>query len=154
MTRAILFVCLGNICRSPTAEAVFRHHARLAGLDVTVDSAGTGGWHAGEPPHPPMIAAAKARGYELAPLRARQLVETDFTRFDDVLVMDHRNLADAMALRRKAGGQGAKPQLFLTHAPDCGLTDLPDPWYTGDFDHTLDLVEAASRGLVTAIRGW
>lgn len=156
MTQRILFVCLGNICRSPTAEAVFRQIAQAAGLPVRVDSAGTGGWHVGEPPHPPMIAAAARRGYDLRPLRARQLQPADFTRFDHVLVMDGQNLRDARALRAlraRAGGQGAEPRLFLDHAPGCGLRDLPDPWYSGDFDQTLDLVEQASRGLIAALGG-
>lgn len=151
MTQRILFVCLGNICRSPTAEAVFRALAQAARLPVQVDSAGTGDWHVGEPPHPPMIAAAARRGYDLRPLRARQLVAADFTRFDHVLVMDGQNLRDARALRARAGGQGADPRLFLDHAPGCGFRDLPDPWYTGDFDQTLDLVESASRGLIAAL---
>lgn len=148
MAQRILFVCLGNICRSPTAEAVFRALAGAAGLPVSVDSAGTGGWHVGEPPHPPMVAAAARRGYDLRALRARQLVAADFTRFDHVLVMDGSNLRDARALQARAGGQGARPRLFLDHAPGCGFRDMPDPWYSGDFDQTLDLVEAASKGLI------
>lgn len=152
MMHRILFVCLGNICRSPTAEAVFRARAAALNLPVVVDSAGTGDWHVGEPPHPPMIAAAARRGYDLAPLRARQLVAADFTRFDQVLVMDSANLRDATALHRRAGGQGAAPRLFLDYAPDSGLSDLPDPWYTGDFNQTLDLVEAATEGLLACLR--
>lgn len=151
MMHRILFVCLGNICRSPTAEAVFRQMAQAVRLPVVVDSAGTGGWHAGEPPHPPMIAAAAARGYDLRALRARQVQRGDFARFDQVLVTDRSNLRDATALWRQAG-QGAAPRLFLDYAPDCGLSDLPDPWYSHDFDQTLDLVEAASRGLIAALR--
>lgn len=141
----LLFVCLGNICRSPTAEAVFRKLAAEAGLAAMADSAGTGGWHAGEAPHPPMIAAARRRGYDLSPLRARQVTAADFTGFDLILAMDGKNLSD---LRRIAPAGGARLQLFLDHAPDCGLRDVPDPWYTEDFDQTLDLAEAACRGLI------
>lgn len=147
MTR-VLFVCLGNICRSPTAEAVFRARAERAGLAVTVDSCGTGGWHAGEPPYLPAIEAAAKRGYDLRTLRARQLTAADFTTFDHILVMDRANLADAQTLRPKGG---AAPKLFLTYAPTLGKTDIPDPWYTRDFEGTLDLIEAASDGLITAL---
>lgn len=147
MTR-VLFVCLGNICRSPTAEGVFRARAAKAGLAVTVDSCGTGGWHAGEAPYPPAIAAAQARGYDLSRLRARQITPADFTRFDHILVMDRRNLADAMALRPDGGNL---PRLFLGHAPQFGQ-EVPDPWYTGDFDGVLDMIEAASDGLIAALQ--
>lgn len=148
----ILFVCLGNICRSPAAEAIFRARARAAGLTVGADSAGTGAWHLGEPPHPPMIAAAQARGYDLTALRARRLEPGDFRRFGQVLVMDRQNLRDATALWRKAGGQGPAPRLFLDYAPGCGFTEMPDPWYTGEFDLVLDLAEAVCDGLIAALR--
>lgn len=147
MTR-VLFVCLGNICRSPTAEAVFRARAAGAGLAVTVDSCGTGGWHAGEPPYLPAIEAAAKRGYDLRALRARQLTTADFTGFDHILVMDRANLADAQAVRPKGG---TEPRLFLTYAGATGKTDIPDPWYTRDFEGTLDLIEAASDGLIAAL---
>lgn len=145
----ILFVCLGNICRSPTAEGVFRTLAARAGLTVVVDSAGTSDWHEGAPPYGPAIAAAAARGYDLSALRARQLTAADFTRFDHVLVMDRANLESARALRRA----GAEPRLFLDHAPETGRAEVPDPYYTRDFNEALDLIEAASRGLIDALRG-
>lgn len=145
----ILFVCLGNICRSPTAEGVFRTLAARAGLKVVVDSAGTSDWHVGAAPYGPAIAAAASRGYDLSALRARQLTAADFTRFDHVLVMDRANLQTARALRRA----GAEPRLFLEHAPETGRAEVPDPYYTRDFNEALDLIEAASRGLIDALRG-
>lgn len=147
MSPRILFVCLGNICRSPTAEAVMRARAAKAGLAVEVDSAGTGGWHAGEAPHPPMIAAARARGYDLAPLRARQIKPADFTRFDHVFVMDRQNLRDAEACRKA----GVQPELFLSLTPDCGHIDMPDPWYTGSYDLTVRLCETAADALIARL---
>ncbi|MEI4469867.1 low molecular weight protein-tyrosine-phosphatase [Frigidibacter sp. MR17.24] len=131
---AILFVCLGNICRSPAAEAAMRARAAAAGLRLALDSAGTGDWHAGEPPHPPMIAAAARRGYDLAPLRARQVTRADFDRFDLILAMDGDNLAN---LRRIApAGARARIAAFLP-----GGDAVPDPYFTGDFDGALDRVE-------------
>ena len=146
MTR-LLFVCLGNICRSPTAEAVFAQRAWVAGLKVEVDSCGTSGWHQGEPPYPPAIAAAAKRGYDLSALRARQISPTDFTKFSHILVMDRRNLADVQALCPKGG---TAPQLFMAHAPAFD-DEVPDPWYTGEFDKVLDMIEAASDGLIAAL---
>ena len=149
MTHRILFVCLGNICRSPTAEGVFRALTQAEGMAVEVDSCGTGGWHAGEPPHRPAIAAARKRGYDLTPLRARQISQADFTRFDRILVMDRANLRDVQALRPEGG---TPPELFLTHAPQHGA-EVPDPWYTGEYDRVLDMIEDAARGLIAALRG-
>lgn len=148
MTHRILFVCLGNICRSPTAEGVFRALAKAEGLSVTVDSCGTGGWHTGEAPNPPAVIAAQARGYDLSALRARQITAEDFTRFDRILVMDRANLCDTRALC-PAGGR--EPELFLTYAPQHG-TEVPDPWYTGEYDRVLDMIEDAARGLIAALR--
>ena len=142
---SVLFVCLGNICRSPTAEAVFRKLAAEAGLRVTVDSAGTGGWHAGDPPHPPSVRAALRRGYDMTGQVARKIVPQDFLRFDRIYAMDRRNL---QALEDARRGQGAVPDLFLDLVPQLGLRDMPDPWYTGEYDRVLDLTETAAQALV------
>jgi protein-tyrosine phosphatase len=139
MTR-ILFVCLGNICRSPAAEGVTRAMAAARGLDLALDSAGTGDWHVGSPPHPPMVAAARARGWDLSPLRARQVSAADFDRFDLILGMDRANLA-ALARLRPAGN--ATPlRLFL------GEAEVPDPYFDGSFDAALDLVEEGAARLL------
>lgn len=144
----VLCVCLGNICRSPTAEAVLRS---LAGDRLTVDSAGTGSWHIGKPPHAPAIAAARARGYDLSGLRARQVSPRDFGAFDLILAMDSQNLADIEALRPPESATPAR--LFLDYAPETGLSDIPDPYFTGDFEGALDLIEAAARGLLKRLDG-
>jgi protein-tyrosine phosphatase len=142
MTR-ILFVCLGNICRSPAAEGVTRAMAAARGLDLVLDSAGTGGWHAGEPPHPPMVGAARARGWDLSPLRARQVAPADFDRFDLLLGMDRANLAALERLRPK--GNATPVGLFL------GTGEVPDPYFDGSFDAALDLIEAGAARLVAQL---
>jgi protein-tyrosine phosphatase len=150
----VLFVCLGNICRSPTAEAVFRARAARAGLNarLRIDSAGTGDWHVGLPPDRRAIAHAAKRGYDLTPLRARQVAPGDFERFRWILAMDRTNLRELDALRPAAfeGHLG----LFLDFAPELGVREVPDPYYGGrdGFEHVLDLVEQASDALVERIR--
>ncbi|GHF73823.1 low molecular weight protein-tyrosine-phosphatase [Seohaeicola zhoushanensis] len=144
MPRRILAVCLGNICRSPAAEAVLR--ALLPGDQI--DSAGTSDWHIGDQPHPPMIRAAAARGYDLTQLRARQFVAADFSAFDLILAMDGKNLADIEALRPE--GNVTPVHLFTDYAPETGADHVPDPYYTGDYDGALDLIEVAARGLARA----
>lgn len=149
MTR-ILFVCLGNICRSPTAEAVLRHLASAAEADIEVDSAGTGDWHIGKPPHAPAIAAAARRGFELTSLRARQVTPADFTRFDLIVAMDRQNAADLEDLR-PAGN--ATPVRLMTGFAEGQGPDVPDPYFTGDFEGALDLIEEAARGLLAELSG-
>jgi protein-tyrosine phosphatase len=136
----VLMVCLGNICRSPTAEAVLRHRLQAAGLGgrVEVDSAGTGSWHIGSPPDARSQRHAARRGYDLSALRARQVSEDDFHRFDLILAMDHDNLADLQSLAPD-GAMRAEVRLFAE-------VEVPDP-YTGGpegFERVLDLVEARS----------
>lgn len=140
-TSRILFVCLGNICRSPSAEGVMRVLAPAWRLD----SAGTGDWHLGAPPHPPAVAAAAKRGYDLSALRARQIGRADFDRFDRIVVMDRANLRAVEALR--PAGSAVPVSRLLDHAGDVAVRDVPDPYYTGDYEAALDLIEAGCRGL-------
>ncbi len=151
MTQRILFVCLGNICRSPTAEGVFRHMAGAAGLEVSVDSAGTSDWHVGDPPYGPAQAAARARGIDLSGMRARQFTAADFDDFDLIIAMDADNLANIERLR--PAGNSTPARLFTDFAPHAGADHVPDPYYTRDFDGTLDLIEEASRGLIAHLSG-
>jgi protein-tyrosine phosphatase len=144
MTHRILFVCLGNICRSPTAEAVVRAKAIARGLELMLDSAGTGDWHVGKPPYGPMQATATARGYDLSPLRARQVTTADFQRFDLVIAMDDQNVSDLQQLV----GSGPMIRLFTDYAPAQGASHVPDPYYTRDFNGALDLIEHCAEGLL------
>lgn len=146
MAHSILFVCLGNICRSPSAEGVLRSLAQDRGVPLVIDSAGTGDWHVGEPPYGPMQQAARARGYDLSPLRARQVAPEDFHRFDLVIAMDDANLQDLSRIR--PADARADLRLFTEYAQGTGASHVPDPYYTRDFDGTLDLVEIAARGLL------
>ena len=136
----LLFVCLGNICRSPAAEGVMR------GLepDWQIDSAGTGGWHIGKPPYAPMQDAAAARGIDLSPLRARQFSAADFNRFDLIVAMDAQNLQDIEAQR--PGGAGATTRCLIDG-------DVPDPYYTRDFTGALDIIEKGCARLQRDIAG-
>ncbi len=146
----ILFVCLGNICRSPTAEAVFRAIAAREApkLSVEVDSAGTAAYHVGHSPDPRSQEAGRRRGYDLSPLRARQVEPDDFEHFDLILAMDSENLSDLHA--RAPQEFRSKVRLFLEFAADADTTEVPDPYYGGanGFEEVLDLVEAASMGLL------
>lgn len=146
----ILFVCMGNICRSPTAEAVFKHLlAREApDMQVEVQSAGIGGWHIGSPPDTRTQAAAKRRGYDMSAQRAQQVSGQHFAHYDLILAMDLENLAD---LRRRAPPQvHEKIRLFLDFIDGGEVDEVPDPYYGGEagFEQVLDLVEEASRGLL------
>ncbi len=151
---AVLFVCLGNICRSPTAEGVFRAALEQVGMGdrVVADSAGVGDWHVGSPPDRRAIQAAKRRGYDLTKLRARQVDVADFARFGWILAMDRTILRELEVLRpgEFAGHLG----LFLDLAPELGVREVPDPYYGGaeGFERVLDLVEAASAKLVDRLR--
>jgi protein-tyrosine phosphatase len=150
----ILFVCMGNICRSPTAEGVFRHYLReqAPDLEVEIDSAGTHDYHVGEPPDPRTVKAAAKRGIDLSGLRARQVQDNDFDRFDLILVMDRLN--HVTLLDRSPTEHHQRIRLFLEFAADAGRDDVPDPYYGGaqEFEDVLDLVEQASAGLVEELR--
>jgi len=145
MTTRILFVCLGNICRSPTAEGVFRSLAP----QLHIDSAGTSGWHIGDPPYRPMQDAARARGIDISSLRARQFEAADFTRFDLIIAMDVKNLTAIEALR--PSGSATPVRLFTDYAPNRDADHVPDPYYTRDFDGTLDLIEICAKGLAASL---
>ncbi|MDM8559386.1 low molecular weight protein-tyrosine-phosphatase [Candidatus Parabeggiatoa sp. HSG14] len=149
----VLFVCMGNICRSPTAEGVFTFMVKQAGLNnkVDIDSAGTHDYNIGKPPDSRSQAAALKRGIDLSGLRARQVTSADFNQFDYVLAMDRYNYEILQSLCPP--GHEHKLHLFLSFAPKLNTREIPDP-YEGDngFDHVLDLVEAASSGLLTEIQ--
>lgn len=142
----ILFVCLGNICRSPTAEGVFRKAAKAAELSFECDGAGTSDWHIGHPPDLRAQAEAQRRDVDLAGLRARQITEDDFHHFDLIIAMDSDNLRDIEALR--PAGSLTPVRLLLEYAPHQPLRDVPDPYYTHGFDGVFDLIELASKGLI------
>ena len=153
----ILFVCLGNICRSPSAEGVFRDVLKRDGLEgggalIDVDSAGTAGWHVGKPPDSRAIKAAARRGIDISGYRARQVGRDDFFSFDYLLAMDSMNL-EALEASRPSKAR-AKTALFLSYAPDAEVRDVPDPYYGGpqQFDFVLDLLEAGSHGLLASLR--
>ena len=144
---SILFVCLGNICRSPLAEAAFRVEARRLNLDVEIDSAGTGNWHAGEPPDPRACAAARRNGVDITGLRARQVTADDYRRFTHILALDQDNLAE---LRRRAPADAtAQLSLLMDHAPGREGQPVTDPYHGDDagFDITWADVAEAARGL-------
>jgi protein-tyrosine phosphatase len=150
----VLFVCLGNICRSPSAEGVFRQQLLQAGLDglVEVDSAGTGPWHVGKPADSRASAAALQRGYDLSALRGRQVSRADFERFDLILAMDHSNFADLKALQ--PANSRAELDLYLRRY-QLDEDEVPDPYYGGadGFEHVLDLLENAGAQLLNEVRG-
>ena len=149
----VLFVCLGNICRSPTAEGVLRHKLREAGLSeqVEVASAGTGDWHVGNPPDKRSQSAAKRRGYDLSAQRAQQVSRADFAAYDLILAMDNSNLRNLKALQPATGK--AELDLFLRRYQS-EIDEVPDPYYDDQgFDQVLDLIERASDQLLIELKG-
>jgi protein-tyrosine phosphatase len=150
----VLFVCMGNICRSPTAEGVFRKLVVDEGLEhlISIDSAGTHAYHVGSSPDNRAQAAAKKRDIDLSKIRGRQITVDDFDVFDYVLVMDDSNLSDVLALQEI--DQAALVQLFLNFAENTRVREVPDPYYggTNGFEYVLDLIEDASRGLLDHIK--
>lgn len=154
MSINVLFVCLGNICRSPTADGVFQKMVEDAGLAhrIQVDSAGTAGWHQGRVPDTRTVAAARKRGIDLSVLRARQFKPFDFYEFEYILAMDAQNLRDLEAL--KPVDYSGYLGLFLAFGSQQQYSEVPDPYHgnSDDFELVLDLVEDASRGLLREIR--
>jgi protein-tyrosine phosphatase len=150
----VLFVCLGNICRSPLAEGVFRDKVRAAGLSdrIEIDSAGTGGWHVGEPPDRRMIATARGHGVDLSAQRARQFVDTDLADFDHILAMDKSNLHDILYLDE---GQdfGQRVTLFRQWDPEPGTYEVPDPYYGGPegFEEVYRMVDRTAENLLQGL---
>jgi protein-tyrosine phosphatase len=142
--RRILMVCLGNICRSPAAEVVLRDLAKVQGLDLEVESRGTSGWHANQAPYGPMIEAAAARGYELRELRAQKVTKADFNAFDMIVALDGSVLRDLEAMR--PAGVKASVQGFAIPGGD-----VPDPYYTRNFDQALDLIEIGCKKLLETL---
>jgi protein-tyrosine phosphatase len=153
MSVSVLFVCLGNICRSPTAHGVFLQHVKQRGLldEIHVDSAGTGDWHTGHAPDPRTAAMALQRGYDLSELRARQVSRDDFAHFDYILAMDNENLRNLQRMQPKnfTGELG----LFMAYGNHPDYTEVPDPYHgvETDFARVVDLVENAAEGLLRHI---
>lgn len=153
MTYQLLFVCTGNICRSPTAEGVLQHLLQVeGGLPVRVESAATNSYHVGDPPDPRSVAAAKKRGYDLSAIRARQLHPGDFSAFDLMLGLDETHLHHLQRIQPKQSK--ATTALFLEYAGLGEYATVPDPYYgeAEGFERTLDLVEAGAKGLIERFR--
>lgn len=145
--KRLLFVCLGNICRSPAAEGVLRTKANQRGMELYIESAGTGAWHVGDPPDSRMIKAAAKRGYDLSHQRARKVEFSDFFEFDYILAMDLSNHTDLLEMAPP--NRECDIRLFLDFA-DCETRETPDPYYGGDqgFEQVLDLIELGADGLI------
>lgn len=148
----ILFVCLGNICRSPTAQGIFEYKLRQADLAFELDSAGTGDWHIGRPPDPRSQAFAQRWGVDLSGQRARLVVTEDFQRFDRIFAMDRSNLNDLQRLAPSPSR--ARVELVMSLAPDYGLEEVPDPYYGGDrgFEQVIDMLSVAADRLIEELK--
>lgn len=149
---SVLFICMGNICRSPTAEAVFREKAQQAGLKLSLDSAGTTGAHARSKPDHRAIKVGAELGYSFDGIKARKVTDKDFKDFDLILAMDEDNIRNLHKIA--APDELDKIKLFLDFAPECGESEVPDPYYggAGGFRYVINLVEAASDGLIAKLK--
>ena len=151
-TPKILFVCLGNICRSPTAEAVFKQRALQAGLKVMIESAGTSGWHIGEPPDPRAVEHGEKQGYDFTGMTGQKVSKNDFSRFEYILAMDSENLSNLRSIC--PNGYSGHLSRFLDFAPNLDDKNVPDPYYGGTdgFEQVIDLIERASDGLIAHLK--
>ena len=150
MIKSVLFICLGNICRSPTAECIFREEAKISKLDIFCDSAGTASWHVGSCPYEPMRVAAKNRGFDMSKLRARQITIADFEDFDLLVVMDNENRSN---LKKLCPEQLNKVHLLTDYSlEDLAYDYVPDPYYTRNFNQALDIIETSLNGLVESLK--
>ena len=149
----VLFVCMGNICRSPSAEGVFRYvlAKRAPHLEIEIDSAGTHDYHVGEPPDARALAAARRRGIDISPLRARRVAAEDFERFDLILAMDEENLRELQLRSQRTHHE--RIRLIMEYAPSAARRAVPDPYYGGEqgFEEVLDLLEEAADGLIRTL---
>lgn len=148
---SVLFVCLGNICRSPLAEAALRLEAEAAGISVSVDSAGTSGWHIGEPPDHRARATARRHGVSIDAYAGRKVEEADFFRFDEIVALDRQNLTDLAGIAPRDAT--ARLSLLLDHVPGREGEDVPDPYYGGPegFERTWEMVVAGARGILARL---
>ncbi len=146
MIESILFVCLGNICRSPLAEGLCQTAAASAGITLTIDSAGTSGWHTGDPPDPRCIVAAREHGFDISDQRSRVIRSEDFEAFDLILCMDEQNLEDVE--RRRPAGSTTPVRLLTEFRTDCSPRDVPDPYYTSQFNPVIKIIEDCMPGLL------
>lgn len=152
MVDRVLFVCLGNICRSPLAEGILRRRASEAGLDLFIDSAGTGNYHIGDPPDARAMVAAREHGFEISALRARKIRTHDFSAFEMILVADRQNLAEVMRIAPEGENTIVEMMTKFSSDPARVNSDVPDPYYSGQFDPVIALLEDCIAGLIAHLK--